>query len=229
MCGRFTLTTDDLEAVAREIEAELAPGETAVHRPRYNIAPAQRHYLVRRKEDARRELVPAMWGFCRPRSGDASRPVINARVETASQRPMFREAFAVRRCLVPADGFLEWTGPARARLPVWFHRQGGGLIWMAGLFDDDAHGLAFTILTTDASPDVALVHDRMPVLVTVEHAGAWLAEGRTGAPSPGGLLVGTKVSSRVNSAVHDDPACLEPASDPPPEPPVGKTRQRRLF
>src|SRR5260370_9058258 len=133
MCGRLTLTLPDLSAVADEVEAQVDAAAAGLYRPRYNAAPSDLHFVVREADGVRR-LQPARWGF----TGAGGQLLINARGETAAVRPRFREAVAHARCIVPADGFYEWTGPKQDRRPLWFHlrAQGGsGLFFFAGLFD----------------------------------------------------------------------------------------------
>jgi len=122
MCGRFTITRRDGNSIAAELGV---PADSfADYRPRYNVAPMQKHFIVRIKYE-NREAIPARWGLVRSGAKDASMAAkcINARSETVETRPAFRDAFQKRRCVVPADGFFEWTGPKTARQPTWFHRE----------------------------------------------------------------------------------------------------------
>jgi len=148
----------------------------------------------------------------------AGRP-INARAETLETRPVFRDAFAQRRCVVAADGFFEWAKTDGGRVPYWFRPSQGRLLYMAGLWDhwvDDATKekmCSFSIVTTDANEDVEALHDRMPLILKADQIDAWIEGDRETAksllkPSPAGTLERTRVSSRVNSVKNDDPACL---------------------
>ena len=205
MCGRMTLTTPDLDAVAELLEAELAPEHAALHHPRYNVAPTQLHFVARQAR--RRELLPAGWGFATPRGP----LLVNARLETAATQPLFRDAFRHRRCVVPADGFFEWTGAGASRHPIWFHDPAGGILLLGGLYRADGDGrLSFVVLTVPPSAEVAKVHDRMPLLLPASGIGPWLTTAAIVEPPP--RLDGRAVSRRANSAAHDDPACLEPWS-----------------
>lgn len=234
MCARFTLAVPDFAALIRMLEEsfgasaeptaaiDVDPRVAMLYRPRYNIAPSTVHPVLRAR-DGRRELVPATWGFTAriARGGAGPSLLANARAESARTKPTFRDAFAARRCVIPADGFYEWTGAKGARRPTWFHPTGGGLLRLAGLYqpakDPDAGGVdvRFTILTTDASADVAEVHDRMPVLLAPGDVDLWLGDGadleRVEAllrPAPRGTLSARPVSPRVNSVAHDDPDLL---------------------
>lgn len=231
MCGRFTLTTADYRAVADALEAEIGDDDARAYRPRWNVAPGDRHLIVTLHE-GRRQLVPATWGL--PGSS-ARRPEghINARSETAHARPAFRDAFHATiggRCAIAADGFYEWTGPKDHRLPIWYHAP-SGVLALAGLFAEHVDPRTgevqrrFAILTTAASELVAPVHDRMPVILPGDALAQWLRPLDPAHPSieplralliaaPADVLVATEVSSRANHVAHDDPACIAPSPHP---------------
>jgi putative SOS response-associated peptidase YedK len=222
MCGRFTLTYRERMALADELGVPLEeiPKD---YKPRYNIAPTDPHYIVRmRLED--REALPAKWGLVNTWAKDAKRAAaqINARAETLSSSPAFRDAFTNRRCVVPADGFFEWTGSGKARRPLWFHRPDGGLILFAGLHESwrpnpEEWQRTFTIITTEPNGLISPIHNRMPVILPEEAVDEWLDPRlddlqklqRLLVPAAEGLLVRTAVSPRVNSVKNDDPECLE--------------------
>ena len=123
----------------REVAAELGVSDDAFadYRPRYNVAPMQPHFVLV-TEFENRKVIPARWGLVNRGAKDNSRAsqCINAKAETVEVRPSFREAFKKRRCVVPADGFYEWTGAKGARRPIWFHRADGKLMLFAGLYED---------------------------------------------------------------------------------------------
>lgn len=231
MCGRYTLTTPDLEALARVVQAEISPQLRAEHRPRYNIAPSQPTAIVCEEPDdshVMRRLELGVWGL---QLGANARPggQINVRSETVATSPATREVFARGRCGVLADGFYEWSGPKERRRPHWFHTTGGRLIVFAGVYRDvrdEATGEVtrrFAILTTGPNAIVAPYHDRMPAIVPRGQLARWLAPLPRAAsmaektalahilgPAPDDLLVVTPASTRVNSPRFDDPACLQP-------------------
>lgn len=215
MCGRMTLTVPDLQQVAAMLDAEVSPEDAALYRPRWNAAPTDLHWMV----TANRSLVPARWGF----AGGNGSLLINARSETADRLPAFREAFARRRVVVPADGFYEWTGPRSDRRPIWFHPSAGGLLYLAGLSATGPDGKScFVVLTTRAEGVVSSVHDRMPALLERERVGDWLErpDGGLLVPLPA-LLSATEVSQRANAVENDDASLLEPSKKPPPPKQLG--------
>ncbi|MDC0718756.1 SOS response-associated peptidase [Nannocystis bainbridge] len=227
MCGRYTLTTPDLEALARVVQAEISPELREAYRPRYNIAPTQATTIVYAAPEEGRRLDLGLWGV--HLAGNRPGAQINVRAESAATAPGSRELFARGRCGVLADGFYEWSGPKEHRQPHWFHTPGGRLIVFAGLYQDvrdEATGEVtrrFAILTTGANLTVGRHHDRMPAIVPRGQLGRWLAPlPRTAnmaektalahllGPAPDDMLVDSPVSTRVNSPRFDDPSCLEP-------------------
>ncbi len=221
MCGRFTITRRDGNMLAAELG--VAADSFVDYRPRYNVAPTQMHYVVRVKFE-NREVLPARWGLVNTWAKDASTAAknINARAETVESRRAFREAFIKRRCVVPADGFFEWTGPKTARQPTWFHREDNQLLLFAGLYESwrpkpDQWETTFTILTTDANAVTRQYHDRMPVILADRDADDWmdprapdpLALKKLLVPAPADLLIATSVSPDVNDVDNDSPELLK--------------------
>jgi putative SOS response-associated peptidase YedK len=197
------LTVPDWETIRALFDAEPDPEEAAAWQPRYNVAPTQLHPILRLVGGARR-LERASWGL----PPIENRAVINARVETVTSRPMWQEALAERRCVVPVDGFYEWQGDQ----PYWFHRADGGLLPLAGLWEDGGGRARFVVLTCAPNALVAEAHDRMPAILPPECIAEWLARPavETIAPAPDGMLVATPVSTRVNSPANDDARLLDP-------------------
>ena len=219
MCGRFTLTTPSVE-----LERRFLIDLQGRHGPRYNVAPGQEVLAVVAAGGERRP-ARLQWGFVPAWAKDPRPGPINARAETAWQRPMFRQAIRRRRCLIPADGFYEWWRREKARLPVLFRLRAGEPFAFAGLYErwDGPGGPRWTccILTTRPNDLVAQVHDRMPVILRPEWEEAWLdpevpPEDLEPAwePYPAELMEAHPVSPRVNSPRYDDPSCLVPAGPP---------------
>lgn len=237
MCGRFTLTVQQIEALAEHLAAQLVLPEGVGYRPRYNVAPGETHWLLRpRREPTEalpREIVGARWGLINHWAKDhrVGYKQINARAETIDSRRAYRDAFARRRCVVLADGFYEWRGPKGKREPIWFHAEDRRPLYLAGLYeswtqpDTEERVRTFTVITTEANAVVAPVHDRMPVILPEKRLDAWLdgpPDKRLLAPAPDELLVPSLASTRVNKAGNDDPALLDP-DDP------AVVKQGRLF
>lgn len=222
MCGRFT-QTDPARIVSEfSITAErpkIGGG------PRYNVAPTQIVGVVRRLDRRKgRALDLLRWGLIPSWAKDPSvgSRMINARVETLAEKPAFREAFKLRRCLVVADGFYEWQAQGRAKQPFYIRRGDGALLAMAGLWErwaspDGEIIETFAVVTKPSVPPVAAIHDRMPAILPDVHHDAWLdpdlqqAEALfelLAAPSP--PLVTVPVSTLVNKPANDGPECIAP-------------------
>jgi putative SOS response-associated peptidase YedK len=215
MCGRYTLTrgADDL------VEAFGVPALSFDFTPSYNIAPGRAVPVLARDRRGRR-IGPMVWGLVPAGSTTMGRSLINARAETVADRKSFRDSFVSRRCLVPADGFYEWKGQGRGKTPFWFHGLDGGLFTMAAVWDRwrDAGGMdlhGFAILTRTAGPDVALVHEREPVVIEAGEHEAWL-ERTTSRRDLEAMLRRARgwayhaVDRRVGSTREDDPMLTQP-------------------
>ena len=226
MCGRFTqrMTWRELHELMDLIGTPLNL------RPRFNIAPSQDVAVVRAADDGR-ALAMLRWGLIPSwaREPNIGYKLINARSETAAEKPSFRSAYRNRRCLIPADGFYEWKREGKTRQPWLFGLGDGAPFAFAGLWErwtvpagaaltgslsERTPGDAvetFTILTTAANETVAPVHSRMPVILPPEATGPWLAgEDVPPAPYPAGAMTAHPVSTLVNRPANDDPRCVEP-------------------
>ena len=217
MCGRYTLTSPRDEIV-EYFETDATPELAA----RYNLAPSQESLIVTPAAGGGRNAHRAHWGFTLSRGGK-SRLVINARCESADRRPAFRESFAGRRCLVPANGFFEWARIGRSRQPYYFTTRESSLVAFAGLWSEDDNGrLTYVILTTEANDVVGRVHDRMPVIVGRDHHGPWLEPGSLPEVSAQGMfrpwpaadMLSVAVGTRVNNASCDESDCIKPLVGP---------------
>ncbi|MGA2031747.1 MAG: SOS response-associated peptidase [Thermoguttaceae bacterium] len=226
MCGRFTL-----RAPASVVAEQFALFEVPPLEPRYNIAPSQSVAAVRIDPNAaepRRELAWLQWGLVPSWAGDPSigNRLINARAESAAQKPAFRTALRRRRCLVAADGFYEWQPVKKAKQPFHIRLRDGRPFGLAGLWEDwegPDHRIirSCTLLTTEANDLVRPIHDRMPVIVPRAAYEQWLDPARQEAeqiapllvPYPSAEMVAYPVCSLVNSPSHEDPRCVEPLTD----------------
>jgi putative SOS response-associated peptidase YedK len=206
MCGRFTHRNPDPAPFP-----EFSQHWPQVP-PRYNIAPST-EVLVLRQVDGEPRAELARWGLRPKWLKDASKAQINARSETAAEKPFFRATFAHDRCLFVADGWFEWRAEAGRKQPYFFHRRDDGPFTIAGLWTAST----CAILTVAPNPLAARVHDRMPVLVGEAERQRWLdpttPRDQVQAlcrPWTGDDLEVFPVSTRVNAPRHDDPECIAP-------------------
>lgn len=221
MCGRYLQTRPPTE-VARFFRSVNPLTNTA---PSYNRAPTQQGLVLRRHpETGERHLDPLRWGLVPRWAKDArgAARMINARAETVAEKPAFRDAFRQRRCLVAADGFYEWQVKDKAKQPFAIAMADGAPMSLAGLWEgwrasDGSVLRSFTIITTEATPRLAPLHDRMPVILPPQAWDAWLGEVLAEPdellallrPLPGEHLRVWPVSPRVGKVAEDDAGLLE--------------------
>ena len=166
-----------------------------------------------------RRLDVFRWGLLPfwAKDPSAGNRMFNARGETVASKPSFRHAFTNRRCLIPADGFYEWTGLRRERQPHYIHRVDGELLAFAGLWEShDTFGLSSTIVTTEASAFMARLHHRMPVILEPESWEAWLADDPESCDpqsliqsAADGVLASYPVSPAVGNPRNNGPELIE--------------------
>lgn len=188
----------------------------------YNAAPTQDLPVVRRGKDGEPRLSQIRWGLVPHWSKDGpagSKPLINARAETAADKPTFRAALKRRRALIPADGFYEWKkredGPKQ---PYYITRTDGDPMVFAGLWERWGEGEdmidSFAILTHEAGPDIKALHHRSPVIVERDRFQGWLDPDSDPdaffTPQSEGALEAREVSTRVNKVSENDPDLTKP-------------------
>ncbi len=225
MCGRYTLTTPP-ELIADLFGIEGVP----TFAPRWNVAPTQEAAVVRAAgPDAKRRLDFLRWGLVPAWAEDPSigNRMINARAETAAEKPSFKRSLQKQRCLVVADGFYEWRKEGKVKQPIWIHRSDSRPFAFAGLWAswrpkgaqrEDPALETFTILTTTPNELMKPIHDRMPVILAPEDFGLWLDPGVGDParlvpllrPAPDRDFETREVSRVVNSPAHDGPDCIAP-------------------
>ncbi|MBX3387694.1 MAG: SOS response-associated peptidase [Phycisphaeraceae bacterium] len=233
MCGRYTYLFT-WKQLRRLLDLVSWPEEELT--PRYNVAPMQGAPVVRLRTDGdqRGERCGAMlrWGLVPFWADDPSigSRMINARSETAFEKPAFRKAIAERRCVVPISGFYEWQAVEgeRTKRPHYITRPDGEPIMLAGLWErwrDKAAALGspagepletFTVLTTAPNALMRPLHDRMPAILTPTQCDAWLdpASERPAlvsclGPYGGDDLTAYPVSRKVNSPKNDDSSLIQ--------------------
>ena len=221
MCGRYTLRTP-VEKLAEEFGFDNSSIELP---PNYNVAPTQGVAAVL-EEDGQRHLEVLRWGLIPPWADDpqVGSRMINARAETAPEKPSFRRAFRERRCLIPADGFYEWKRMNGGKQPYYIHMKEGRPFAFAGLWeswkDDGGPEIrSCTILTTKPNALAGEIHDRMPVILPTGSYDVWLDRESDRdelygllAPYPEDEMEAYPVSRFVNSPSNNDPRCIEPAA-----------------
>ena len=223
MCGRFTL-----RAPASVVAEQFAVFEAPPFGPRFNIAPSQPVAVVRlapEQPQPKRELVRLRWGLIPRWAADPAigNRMINARAETAAEKPAYRDAFRRRRCLVAADGFYEWQRSGRRKQPYFIGMRDDGPFGMAGIWEswqgpDQTKIESCTILTTEPNSLVEPIHNRMPVILAPQDYGSWLDPAGQDSqrlvellrPYAGEAMTAHPVSSLVNSPANEDPRCIEP-------------------
>lgn len=178
MCGRFVLFTESLLDEVGEWESIKE-----VHAPeglppaRYNIAPTQPVAIVR-VEDTTARVEPARWGLLPHWKKDLDGPpLFNARAETVAKKPSFRDAFKAQRCVIPLDGYYEWKAGdnPKAKKQPFYVTGPEGLLWAAGLWATGVDRLSATMVTTEATEEMAWLHHRLPKFLRREEIAPWLA------------------------------------------------------
>jgi len=226
MCGRFTLTTSvrDLADLFQATEVELPAAL-----PHFNIPPSAQVLAVRQLPGhAGRQLVALQWGLIPAWAKDPSigNRLINARAESAADKPSFRDAFRRRRCLVPADGFFEWKKQGGKKEPYLVRLRDGKPFAFAGLWErwqelDGKPVETCTILTTGANDLVRPIYERMPVILETGAYAPWLDPALHDREKllplldayPAAKMTAYRVSGLVNNPRHEDAKCLEPSED----------------
>lgn len=180
MCGRFCLTTP-LPLLSSRLGAPLPAGLAEHYAPRSDVRPGE-PVLALRQEHGLPSVSLMLWGLVPEWVKDPSqaRRPINARSETVAEKPSFRGAWRHRRCLLPADGFYEWSGSGTARRRWRIGRSSGAPFWLGGLWDrwigaDGSELESCCVLTTAPNALMARLHDRMPVVVPDGLEQAWMA------------------------------------------------------
>lgn len=217
MCGRFALNADP-QLIQQAFNLDTVPTQLA---PRFNIAPSQPIAVITNQNPQQLDLFK--WGLVPSWSKDPSigNKMINARVETAAEKPSFRDAFKKRRCLIPATGFYEWSQSDKT--PMYIHMKDDEVFAFAGLWEtwhDPDGGLLHTatILTTEPNELLSQFHHRMAIILRPEDYDEWLRpEALTPnelmpllQPYPAELMDAYEVSKLVNSPANDTIACITP-------------------
>ena len=221
MCGRFTL--NDTNPTKLRMRFDLSESVEIDEQPRFNIAPTDPILAIRRDAEGVREAGRLRWGLQPGRWAlKPGRPLINARAETITEQPAFRDSFHERRCLIPADGFYEWRKDENGKQPIWISRPDGQHWAFAGIWAKLEHPEGETvhscaIVTCEPNELIKPIHDRMPVILEPGSEAAWIdPEADPGSllellrPLASDQLTTREVNDAVNSVREDGPHLLEP-------------------
>lgn len=222
MCGRYVLSTD-----AETVQQEFNLAELPTLASRFNIAPSQPVPVITNESPS--ELTIVQWGLIPSWAKDPKMAfkMINARSETAHEKPSYRSAFKRRRCLIPTTGFYEWIKTEGGKQPYFIHRNDKEVFAFAGLWEvwrnpEGDEVWTCTVLTTDANEKISHLHHRMPVILEGDAREAWLDDasdlGELRAilqPFDSNKIDYYPVSKSVNNVRNDNPTLLE--RDNPPK------------
>ncbi|MFC2130756.1 SOS response-associated peptidase [Bacteroidota bacterium] len=220
MCGRFALSaqTDMVEKLLPELYS------SSEIKPSYNIAPTQDVSVI--LDESPKEISIARWGLIPFWSKDKSigSKMINARAETLTEKPSFKQLFNKKRCLIVADGFFEWKkiDSSKRKFPYFIKMKTGEPFTFAGLWDiwksHENNAITSTvIITTEPNEIVKPIHDRMPVIILPEEREFWLSDDidqvslkKFLKPYPGDAMEAYEVSLNVNNPAFNDQSIIEP-------------------
>lgn len=218
MCGRYTLAAGP-QFIAEYFHID---GPIPDFQPSWNITPGGNIPVICEVPGNGRSCSLMHWGLIPhwTKEPESKYKMINAKAETLSQRPAYRDAYKHRRCLIPASGFYEWETTAQGKQPYYIHCKDDGLLAFAGLWEywEGEHIInSCTIITTDANLLLQTIHKRMPVILTERDHAIWLDPQNTNTdrlaplvrPCETELLEMYRVSTAVNNPTHDGPALTE--------------------
>lgn len=216
MCGRYSFAVED--ALIRERFGVTV--RSAIYKARYNSAPTQKLAVIAGND--KENLQFFRWGLIPSWAKDPAigSRLINARAETLTEKPSFRNAFRNRRCIVPATGFFEWK-KEKTKTPYYIYLKEEKIFSFAGLWEEwkSPEGElvhSFTIITTTPNELMAGIHDRMPVILERQNERVWM-ESRDEIllkdllrPYPDGRMDAYPISTLVNSPSNDTPEVIAP-------------------
>ena len=225
MCGRSSLTKTEKELEER-FRANFYSEDLERYNPlpNFNVAPTQMHPVITQEEPHVIHLY--RWGLIPFWAKDMKigASMINARIEGIETKPAFRQAFEKRRCLVPFDGYYEWMKTPEGKIPYRIKVTNTDIFTIAGLYEnwkgpDGKFVHSFTLITKEADPVIAHLHDRMPLILLPEQEQLWIdADVPTKdviqhlEPVPAEWITWYRVSDRVNKVRENDAALIEPVA-----------------
>lgn len=204
MCGRFTFNGQDWPEIVASIEKPST-------KPDFNISPQDSTPVIY-LENGHPAITSMRWGLRPSWSKKSTMEPINARIETVESKPMFREAFQTRRCIVPANGWYEWKTTPRGKVPFYHQSFDESVLSIAGIYEqwlsENGPLHTFSILTQEATEDVKHIHNRMPVLISEEDSECWL-EKKELIINSSGLKI-HPVGREVNKTSASGPQLIQP-------------------
>jgi putative SOS response-associated peptidase YedK len=224
MCGRFVgafsaeLLMDEMSDALSEASMTVSFGEDSLFAPNYNTAPT--HIVpILRNEESSVIVDPMQWGLVPSWSKDPSvgSKLINARSETITEKPSFRQSVPSRRCIIPMSGFYEWdrTDPKR-KVPYFVTREDGHVMLVAGIWTaspalEGRH--TFSLITRESADDLSYIHSRSPVELRADDALEWMCNPvpplELFAPDHQPRFVARRVSTLVNSVKNNSESLLD--------------------
>lgn len=240
MCGRFSqaYTWGEIYAFSQPLTVSAEPARN--QQARYNIGPTTLIDIIVRTP-AGREIWKVRWGLIPPwHKGTAKqiKPHINSRIEGVDTNGLFKRAYVKNRCIIPASGFYEWTGPDGDKTPHFISAKDGTILAFAGIWerwrdDNGEEVISASIITREADRFMSKIHDRMPAMLHPDDFDAWLdgTAGKEILMKPPPELREWIVSKRMNKTGvgDDDPATAAPAEPDAPSPPPEPPSQGSLF
>ena len=216
MCGRFAVDKKP-EEIAEEVQAVWEDDPEGFQS--WNTCPTSFTPVL--SED---KLFSWSWGLIPKWAKDNSRRagLINARVETLSEKPAFKDLIGTQQCVIPIDGYYEWQRKGETKIPYYFHREDKSMLLLAGLWDkwysvSGNEVFSFTILTREASENIADIHDRMPIILNLENAKKWSSNNLEVACALDQSQTDLKfyeVGTAVNSVKNNNADLIKPTSKP---------------
>lgn len=217
MCGRINVSDHKgVQQLLKRLGISLNQKSFA---PRFNIAPSADILVAFQSEIP--DLAEMHWGIVPhwARNKPGSRPMINARIETAWEKPSFKKLIRATRAIVPVNGFYEWKRGNNQKIPYYIKMADEAAMALAGIYQITREGtMEVAILTRESTGEMEDIHNRMPVTINADNMEAWLAPVEEAeihallASQPDPALEIRHVSSYVNNAANEGSQCIEPVA-----------------
>ncbi len=229
MCGRFTQTISLADVVAKYSYLKIVDkGEIGDERfENFNLAPSEAALTLKRRNDDVEAIFVTFGTYITLGKGGARKSLLNARVETVLEKPTFSRRILSSRVVVPINGYFEWKTTTPPKRPFFVHFDGGPIASIAGieLVDRETGEVGVVLVTTEANPDIRVIHDRMPLALSDELVLGWLDESVTTKDSVAEILEEAKrltdaspifyyeVDKRVGSPTFKSPTAIAPVEE----------------